>query len=270
MKAMTIIIFDKDHDPNGLEGYVTRCGLQFISSFDDALASSAQCVFVHVVETDWKKLCDELSRERVALRFTSSRGYPRSLPEGKNGNCFRCLKPTKSPGKITDDEFAALVSAFANSDIVRQLSTSVPDKIRGLVARSTDHRLRALAILLQACMVEWGSTTEHGTEAVSLLRCHPAPSLASERLNRAGLFYRILADGPWADRTKRDMFTAICNGLQQELGVKEFDPSSPFAKLVKDVISAENESATLSWDVCKAVFQELEREPGISRGAGKW
>lgn len=267
---MTTMIgfFDKEDDTSGLNGYAIRCKLQSYTSVDEALKSSVDGLFVHVVDSDWKKLCEKLSKERVALRFTTSKGYPRSPPEGKHDNCFGCLKPTKNDGKLTEDEFSALVAAFSDINIVHQLCTSIPMEIRGLVACSTVHRLRALHILLQACIVEWGDNPEHRTEAIELLGCHPAPSSVYARPNRVGLFYRILADSSWVGEKPSILETTITEGLQQELGVNTLDSNSEFVKLVREVLTADNENVPLSWDTTKAVFTKLDKELGTPRGNG--
>lgn len=261
-------VFDKDHDTNGLDGHATRCKLQSYTSIDEALKSSVDGLFVHVVNSDWKKLCENLSKERVALRFTTYKGYPRSPPEGKHDNCFGCLKPTKNDGKLTADEFSALVAAFSDISIVHQLCTSIPMEIRGLVAFSTVHRLRALHILLQACIVEWGENPEHGTEAIELLGCHPVPSSVYARPNRVGLFYRILADSSWTGEKRSVLETTITEDLQQELGVNKIESNSDFVKLVREVLTADNENVPLSWDTTMAVFKKLDKELGTPRGSG--
>jgi len=264
---MTIGCFDKAHDPNGLEGFASSFRREDVfSSIDEALKSSVGCLFVHVEDSDWEKLCENLSKERVALRFTTSKGYPRSRPKGKHDNCFGCLKPTKNDEKLTVGEFSALVAAFSDINIVPQLCTSIPMEIRGLVACSTVHRLRALHILLQACIVEWGDNPEHGTEAIELLGCHPAPSSVYARPNRVGFFYRILADSSWVGEKRSVLETTITEDLQRELGVNTLESNFEFVKLVREVLTADNENVPLSWDVTKAVFKQLDKELGTPRG----
>lgn len=271
MKAISLVFFDKDHDRNGLQGYANQCNLQISQSVAEALASPAIGLFVHVLDPDWKTICEQLPKERVALRFTSSRGYPRSPPEGKHGNCFRCLKPTKNEGKLTEPDFQALVEAFGDIRIVNQLSTSIPVEIRDLVAWSTVHRLRALHILLQACMAELGSSPEHGPEAISMLGCQPVSTLARTQVNRIGLFYRVLTDSPWPDSKSYDdaqieLYESVNKALQHELGVKVLkDEEHIIHELVCRVFSAVDPDAPLAWETIKTAFQRLDAVLGIPR-----
>ncbi|MBE2281845.1 MAG: hypothetical protein IAE77_00125, partial [Prosthecobacter sp.] len=137
-----------------------------------------------------------------------------------------------------------------------------------LVACSTIHRLRALHILLQACMVEWGSTPEHGAEAIKLLGCHPAPSSAFARPNRVGLFYRILADSRWVDKKPEDLKTTIYKKLEQELGISDLNSDPKLTTLVDVVLGADNENATVPWETVKTVFKKLDEELVTSRRNG--
>ncbi|WP_300434400.1 hypothetical protein [Zoogloea sp.] len=263
--------FDKDQDQYGLAGYATSCRLQFYASVDDALKSSVDCLFVHVRDSDWTKICGTLPKERVALRFTSSSGYPRSPPEGKHGNCFRCLKPTKNDGKLTEHDFHALVAAFGDIEIVNQLSTSIPREIRDLVAWSTVHRLRALHILLQACMAELGNNPKHGAEAISILGCLPVPSSSHAKVNRVELFCRVLADFPWPDSksyydAQEELYESVNKALQHELGVRVLKDEDPIIHdLVCGVFNAVDPDAPLAWETIKKAFQRLDVVLGMLR-----
>jgi len=261
-------VFDKDKDSGGLQGLAKNKSLDCYPAFGDILGDSSPVVFVHITDADWKTLCENLAAGRTALRFSSSNSFHPQPPEGLNSNCFSCLKPIKGSSSITNLDFEVLLKHFGDPSTVATLRFTVSPELRGLISYTTPHRLRALHILLQACMVEWSNDGVHRNDALELLGCAPAPLSSGVKANRLGLFYRVLTGRPWPEikltddeSTKIKKF-AIAQ-LQAELEVES--SSSLCVRLVKEVFDAIQQDEALSWESGSELFKMLDTFPGVRR-----
>ena len=271
--SKVIGVYDHDLDTNGLHGIAIKFPeIDVFTTFEDLYASSNLALFVHVDNDDWKRLCDDLSSDRFALRFATEQRYSRSPPEGRNRNCFLCLKPINGDGHINLEEFRWLVEAFSDPNIPRILCIFIPENIRSLVACSTTHRLRALHILLQACMMEWVSSKDHKTKAVALLGFCPMPSSVPVPAvaNRAEVFFRALTGMSWPDVRETDFPSKwaqrLNQELQQELGVDRLGNEFQFLEiLVKEVLGANDGKSKLTWGTASGAFRTLDQQLGRRR-----
>jgi len=271
--SASIAAFDKDGDRTefGLYKRALVHQLGIADSVDKAVQSDASCIFVHVLDEDWEKICEGLSEGRVALRFSTAGFRPKS-PEGKHGGCFRCLKPTKNDGKLTHQEFEALIRLFADADSVGSLRWGIiPPSVRGLISFEFPHRVRALHILLQGCLAEWASDrfNPHAVEASKLLGSIEVPHYPGFRINRAQMFCSVLSGRncnleQLTSADKSSIEHQTMNSITIELGMKVGDTDESITivrKLVETVLRSDGEDA-VSWGVIQPVFLALEQALG--------
>jgi hypothetical protein len=274
-----IVVYDKDFDEteDGLYKRAETNELGILKTVDDVIASDAACVFVHVLETatdrGWTRLCEKLPESRVALRFSSTAGFPPRRAEGKHGNCFHCLKPTKKQGKLSPDEFKLLIDFFGDAASLKVLREgNIPPSLRGLISFQIPHRLRALHILQQACLAEWASDRfgPHAAEASTLLNSCDLPPRPNLRVNRAQLFFRLVADNnsKLSELSAADKAAIDCETVKkiaEELGFRPgaLDEPMPVMRQLVEAILRRDEDQALPWDVVQPVFLALEKVLGI-------
>jgi len=261
-----IKVYDKDGDDRGLLGFAQDCSIDSYDSLEQVLEGDYLSVLVHLTEMEWKTLCTKLPPDRYALRFSTAKSFCPKPPEGSNRNCFCCLKPTKGDARITQEAFNSLVDCFKDESKLKQLHSTVPQELSGLISFLHPHRLNALHILLQACMVEWSHDPLHREDALKFLGCDLAPPSLAVKINRLGLLYRILTDQPWPDATltddtKKQLSKLAKTQLRQELGVDEGSSNATLAaieSLVDEVFSLSQEDDKLSWTTGEPAFKKLD------------